>query len=170
MVAAHPALFHPPASGPAAALGSPACGIGWRDLLERCCVRIEAALSSGDRFEFQEIKSKYGGLRVCWGGRMSAGAASRAREAVDLAEARSHCTCECCGDEGRLHHRGDWLSTRCARHADGSPVSIRPGFENLHLVQRFVGGRLQTITCARYDRESDSFVDISPSTFESGEE
>jgi hypothetical protein len=72
LVLAHPALFHPPAGARGGARGFPECAAGWRDLLERCCFRIEAALSDGDRFEYQQIKSKYGGLRIYWGGRLSA--------------------------------------------------------------------------------------------------
>jgi hypothetical protein len=48
------------------------------EVLERCCVRIEAALTGDDRFEFQQIKEKYGGLRIYWG-------AARAKFAVKRA-------------------------------------------------------------------------------------
>lgn len=162
LINAHPVLFH--SSGLRAALASPNCGAGWRDLLERCCVRIEASLDAKDRFEFQRIKSDYGGLRIYWGGRMSAPVAVRIREAVDLAEARAECTCEICGDEGRLHRHSDRLSTRCARHANGRPVESRPGFENLHLIQVLVAGRVPAVRCARYDRATDTFVDVLAST------
>jgi hypothetical protein len=169
LVLAHPALFHPPAGDPIPAPGFPDCGPGWRDLLARCCVRIEAALTAKDRFEFQQIQSRYGSLHVYWGGQMERAVALRAREAVNLAEAAAECTCECCGDEGALYRRGAWLSTRCTQHADGRLVPIHPGYENLHLVQRFGEGRVWTIACARYDRQSDAFIDVDPSSLSTDE-
>ena len=46
LVEAHPDLFHPPADDPRAAEGSPECGEGWRDLLERAFARIRAAVQA----------------------------------------------------------------------------------------------------------------------------
>jgi hypothetical protein len=51
-------------------------------------------------------------------------------DAIDLAEARSACTCEACGEPGRLNGSG-WLVTRCAEYAAGRRlIETRPGFEN----------------------------------------
>jgi hypothetical protein len=51
LVEAHPNLFHPLGPHPEAAGGYPTCGDGWRDLLERACVRIEAALADAEASE-----------------------------------------------------------------------------------------------------------------------
>lgn len=156
LMAAHPRLFG------VASQGHPACGDGWHDLLERCCVRIEAALAEGDRFIAEDTKSKYGTLRFYWGGRLSDAAKLQVEEAIELAEARSACTCETCGEPGRLYERGDWLATACPGHAQGEPVPVRPGRENLRVVGRLVEDRLRIVSCRRYDREADSFTDVDP--------
>jgi hypothetical protein len=154
--ARHPRLFG------VVSQGYPACGDGWHDLLERCCVRIEAALAEGDVFTAEDIKTKYGTLRFYWGGRLSDAAKGQVEEAIELAEARSACTCETCGMAGRLYERGDWLATACPEHAEGEPVPVRSGRENLRVVGRLVEDRLRIVSCRRYDRETDSFTDVDP--------
>ena len=156
LMAAHPRLFR------VASQAYPECGEGWRDVLERACVRIEAALAEGDRFTAEDIKSKYGCVRFYWGGRLSDAAKAQVEEAIELAEARSGCTCETCGELGRLYDRGGWLETACAEHARGEPVPVKPGRENLRVVGRLVGDRLRIVSCRRYDREADSFADVDP--------
>jgi hypothetical protein len=156
LMAAHPRLFG------VASQGYPECGEGWQDLLDRCCVRIEAALGRGDTFETLQIKEKYGALRFYYGGRLSDAAKARVEEAIELAEARSACTCETCGAPGRLHDRGGWLATACPEHAQGEPVPVRPGRENLRIVGRLVGDRIRIASCRRYDRATDSFTDVDP--------
>jgi hypothetical protein len=170
LIETYPDLFWPPAGTPEGAQGSPECGEGWRPLIDRACQRIRAALSEGDRFQFLQVKEKYGSARIYWTGRMSTEAEARVREAIDLAEARSACDCELCGEEGRLYRAGDVLMTRCADHAQGLPVEIRPGFDNLLVVQRLVDGRLRTVACRRYERATDSFVDVDPGSSEIREE
>jgi hypothetical protein len=162
LVEAHPGLFQPPAGVPEAAQGYPECGDGWRDLLERACARIEAALAQGGTFRALQIKEKYATLRFYWSGAPSEEAEARVEEAIDLAEARSACTCEECGEEGRLYRAGGWLMTRCAAHAKGRPVEVKPGLENIHIVERIVGDRARVVTCRRYVRETDSFVEVDP--------
>lgn len=156
LVAAHPRLFG------VASQGYAECGEGWRDLLERCCVRIEAALADGDLFTTEQIKSKYATLRFYWAGRLSDAAKAGVQEAIELAEARSSCTCETCGAPGRLYDRGGWLATACPKHAQGKPVPVKAGRENLRIVGRLVGDRLRIASCRRYDRETDSFTDVDP--------
>lgn len=80
-----------------------------------------------------------------------------------MAEARSACTCETCGAEGRLYDHGIWLATVCADHAQGNPVEIKAGLQNVHIVERIVGKRRQ-VTSRRYDRDADAFVDVDPRT------
>jgi hypothetical protein len=163
LVEAYPDLFHSSADHPGAAAAYPEHGEGWRDLLERACVRIRAAVQAdGGSLQLTQVKEKYATIRIYWSGALSPDAAARVEEAIDLAEARSACTCEVCGDPGGLHDRGGWLMTRCAAHAEGRHVGVRPGFENLHVVRRVVGGRFRIASCRRYDREADSFVDVDP--------
>lgn len=163
LIGAYPDLFHPPAGAPEAAQGSPECGEGWRDLLDRCCVRIRAAVQAdGGTFKFSQIKEKYGSARLYWDGTLSPDAYALVEEAIALAEGRSAVTCEVCGEEGRLY--GGWLTTRCAAHAEGRPaVEARTGFENMHIVRHMSGGK-NYVTCRRYDRETDSFVDVDPAS------
>jgi hypothetical protein len=153
---AHPLLFG------RCSQGYPECGEGWHDLLERCCVRIEATLAEGDWFTAEHIKSKYATLRFYWGGRLSDAAKAQIEEAIELAEARSACTCETCGKLGHLYERGDWLATACSEHAQGEPVPVKPGHENLRIVGRLVEDRISIASCRRYDRDADTFVDVDP--------
>ncbi|WP_426532969.1 hypothetical protein [Bradyrhizobium sp. McL0615] len=164
MIGFYPDLFHPPADQPGTAAAYPECGQGWLDVLDRACIRIRAAVEAdGAPFKFTQIKEKYASLRVDWDGALSPAATAHVENAIVLAEARSACTCEECGEEGFLHQSGDWLTTRCATHAEGKPVDPRPGFENLHIVRQFAAGRMNAITCRRYNRETDSFTDVDPS-------
>ena len=118
--------------------------------------------ADGGTFSALQIKEKYGTLRWYWTGRLSNEAEARAEEAIDLAEARSACTCETCGKSGRLFNRGGWFMTACAEHAKGEPVPVKPGFENLHIVRKIVEGRVRIFSCRRYDRAADTFVDVPP--------
>ena len=67
---------------------------------------------------------------------MSPEADAKVEEIIDLAEARSACACEVCGEEGRLHQSGYWMMTRCALHAEGRAAVIEPSFENVHVKGR----------------------------------
>jgi hypothetical protein len=164
LIEAYSDLFQPPADFPGAAQGSPECDAGWRDLLDRLCVRIRTALGADAcPFKFSQIKEKCGTLRVYWDGALSPEADAQVEEAIALAEARSAVTCEICGEEGRLRG-GAWLTTRCAAHAEGRPaVEARAGFENVHLVRYVVGGN-RFVSCRRYDRETDAFIDVDRAT------
>ncbi|WP_051448296.1 hypothetical protein [Bradyrhizobium sp. WSM1417] len=161
LIERHRDLFQPPADFPGAAQGSPECGAGWCDLLDRMCVRIRTAVqAAGGTLTLSQIKEKYGTLRVYWDGKLSPEAAARVEDAISLAEARSAVTCEVCGEEGRLRG-GAWLTTRCELHAEGHrAMEAQPG-DDIHVMQRIVGRRRQTLR-RRYDRASDSFVDVDP--------
>jgi len=161
-------LFHQ-VGDPPLARGWPAVDDGWRDLLERACVRIRAAVrADGGSFAFSQIKEKYGTARIYWEGSLSPAAAAAVEEAKDLAEARSATTCEVCGATGRLYG-GGWVTTRCAEHAEGRPaIEVEEGFENLDVERRSVGGR--TLVRYRiYDRDADAFVEVPPPS-QDGEE
>lgn len=164
LVRANPDLFHP-AGDPAAVQAFPGVGDGWRDLLDRACARIRTAiLADGGTIQATEIKEKCGALRFYWDGTLSPVAASRVKELVDLAEARPACTCEVCGEVGQPYGNR-WLTTRCMAHANElSPVEVRRGFENMLIEERFAGDR-RVMRCRRYDRESDSFIEVDPTAF-----
>src|SRR6202022_5056215 len=97
-----------------------------------------------------QIKEKFGALRFYWSGNMPNAARAKVEEAIALAVARSACTCEICGAEGRLYNRGGWLATACPQHARGEAVSIKPGFENLRIVRRTVEGGARIIPARHY--------------------
>lgn len=161
LVESYPDLFH--ADGdPLSAGGWPAVEDGWRDLLERACARIRAAVrADGGSFRATQIKEKYGSIRIYCSGRLSPEARDRVEEAIDLAEARSATTCEVCGERGVLR-AGGWLATRCDAHAEGRPaVQVDEGFENLHVDRRFVRGR-RRVRYRFYDRDADRFVEPRP--------
>ncbi|MDE5465950.1 hypothetical protein [Bradyrhizobium sp. CSS354] len=137
----------------------PECGPGWAGVVDRCCVRIAAALEPRESFRFETIGQSQGALRIRWAGRLSAASEAAVRAAVDLAEARSLCVCELCGARGRLYRADGVLATRCPGHAKGIPARS-PGMEHVHLVQLTVKGRLRVVVGARYVFESDAFVEI----------
>jgi hypothetical protein len=157
---AHPRLFEVRSDEPERSFGYPLCEAGWRNVLERLCTRIETALKANETFEFVRIKQKLGVLRVDWDGEVPDETRLKFGEAVNLAVARSACTCEICGAEGGLYSRRGWLATRCAEHAAGDPVPLRSGFEKVRILRRRPGG--SEIYRAWYDRETDMLTEISP--------
>jgi hypothetical protein len=163
LVGSHPQLFHPPAGRPDLSRAVPRCGDGWHDLLERACKRIEAALGEGETFSVREICQRRGTLRFYWSGKLRASSRAVIVDAVSRAEARSQCTCEKCGEEGRLYRTTAVMMTRCAMHARGHSIPTAPGFENAHLVQKAVDGDTKVVVCL-YDRGADEFVEICSAT------
>lgn len=142
--------------------GFPTVGDGWQDLLERALKRIAAAVAREPAGSFQivQIKEKYGTLRLYFDGhKLSKKALVKVWEAIDLAEARSACSCEECGAEGRLYDRNGWYLTRCPRHSVGEPVEIKPGWDNLRVVRTVSRGKAGVLSGRRYDRERDVFVE-----------
>jgi hypothetical protein len=143
--------------------GCPTVGDGWQDLLERALARIAAAVAHDGAkasVRISQIKEKFGTLRLYFDSRsLSKKALASVDEAVELAEARSACTCEECGAEGRLYDRGGWYLTRCPRHSAGEPVEIKPGWDNLRVAQTFERGKKRVVSCHRYDRARDIFVE-----------
>jgi hypothetical protein len=162
LIKAYPNLFHPRGAGLERARGYPVCGGGWRDLLNSACAKIEAAITEGESFKVVQIKERLGTLRFYWRGNLSPGAETKIVEAIALAEARSACSCEQCGEEARLYRAGGMLTTCCVVHAKGRPVELTPGLENAHIAQRIVDGRFRGISCCRYDRATDTFIDLLP--------
>jgi hypothetical protein len=168
LIAKHGTLFGGPSDYRS---GRPETGDGWRDLLgtavQRLADAIKAAPSSTLRID--QVKSKFGTLRVYVSGSFASDPEVRCAVelAIDLAEARSATTCETCGDEGRLYEgRGGWLATACAVHADGKAVPLKPERAGLLIRRRYVDSKLELISCRRYVRGTDSFVDVDPAEVE----
>ena len=152
---AHPRLF---GGEPELWFGHPSFQDGWRDILERLCTRIEAAVKEDEWFEFNRIQQKFGLLRADWTGEVSEQTRARIEEAVSLAEARSSCTCEFCGEEGAKYHAARVVMVRCEAHAEGRPVTATRGNERLHLVRVVEPVEPSVRTVRRYDRETDAFI------------
>ena len=120
-----------------------------------------------------QVHADQGKVRNCealLGGRpVGGGRGKKFDEAIDLAEARSACTCEQCGKRGRLFNRGGWFMTACDEHGKGEPVAERRDFEQVHAVYHIVDGQ-PVASGRRYDRSTDSFVDIHPGSLQIEEE
>jgi hypothetical protein len=145
--------------------GRPTVGDGWRELVETAVSRIATTAAANPRttVKIVEVKGKRGTLRLHWRGRnLGAKTEHAIEDAVALAEARSACTCEQCGNAGVLHALGDRLATACPDHARGDRVPVTPGLENVHIVRTFDGSRHPIACCRRYMRQTDSFVDVGP--------
>lgn len=144
--------------------GYPTCGDGWKDMLSRMCERISTAVANRPArswIRIIDIKEKLGGLRV----HVEANGIPQAMmekvwEAIELAEARSECTCEECGSAGRLFDDRGWLQTRCDAHAAGESVEPRTNHRDLHLRWNVVDSKRRLVSCRRYDRATDSFIDV----------
>jgi hypothetical protein len=173
LVARHPVLFNQDINGRVIAPGHPSVGDGWRDLVETAVGRIAAAVAAapGGSVKIGQIKEKFGTLRVYLDRRRALSDQTNAAidEAIELAEARSACTCETCGAEGRLFKSGGWLVTACDAHGKGSPVPQKPGLMNLHVTRGIVDGK-RVIRTQRYVRSTDTFEEVDPSGLNLGEE
>ncbi|WP_426532967.1 hypothetical protein [Bradyrhizobium sp. McL0615] len=144
LMRAHARLFESVQGEPHLSFGYPQCGEGWRDTLERLCDRIESALRDRETFAFVRIKQKMAILRADWTGDVSDGTAAKILEAVNLATARSSCTCEICGAEGSRYIDRGWFATLCDKLAAGDRVPKKPGFENVRRLRRRVARRTCT--------------------------
>jgi hypothetical protein len=82
LIKAHPTLFHPVMGAPEAARGYPNCGIGWRDLLNVACARIEEAIGDGESFTVLQIKERFAVLRFDWRASLSIETEAKIVEAV----------------------------------------------------------------------------------------
>ena len=166
LLARYPDLFNQESNGRVTAPGYPAVNDGWRDLVETAIGRIASAVAAAPAgsLKIGQIKEKFGTLRLYLDTHKALPEATSAviDEAISLAEARSACTCEQCGQPGRLYDKGGYVFTACDQHAQGKAVEVRPGRENVHIVRTLQDGKLSIVSCRRYVRETDSFVDVPP--------
>jgi hypothetical protein len=160
----YPNLFRVKLDDRIATLGFPEVGDGWRELLEIAVSRIATAMAAAPSGTVKIVRRNLA-RSGCWRGHgLSDVVENAVKEAVVLAEARSACSCEVCGAEGRLYSSGGCLATACAEHANGTIVALKPGWENLHVIRGYVGGKMGVFTYQRYVRKTDSFVDVDPKT------
>jgi len=112
---------------------SPMCfgietGEGWYDIISSLCWAIKQYEDSiiwqkewkqktdpeyqSDYFpvKFDQIKEKYGGLRVYF-----SGGDQYVEGLVSMAEAMSYHICDICGNKGEAN-KGGWISVRCEAH------------------------------------------------------
>jgi len=163
LVARHPDLFKVEPDGRIP--GRPTVDDGWQDLVERAVTRIAVAGAPAGCLQIVQIKEKFGTLRLYrrTGARFTNAMGDAVQEAIDLAEARSACTCERCGESGRLYRDAGVYLTACETHGRGFPVAVRPGRENLHLCH-YSTALGSVVRLRRYMREADVFVDVDPAT------
>jgi hypothetical protein len=126
-------------------------------------------LSERKRFSFERIRENQGSPRIHWGDRLSAASEAVVREAIDLAEARSQCFRELCGDEGRREscgergrlYGGGWLTTRCAAHAGGGSRSQSRRGTTFKWSSNLLLQVTRQRRWRRYDRETDTLTEVS---------
>ena len=94
---------------------------GWRSIMERLLVRLEAMITTQpvgerDRFRILQVKEKFGRLTV-----YTAESTADMDEAIQAAADESTKTCEVCGAPGELKQRDHWWSPRCGEHETWRP-------------------------------------------------
>jgi hypothetical protein len=160
----YPAMF----GGDGTRSGYPDVADGWRSIIETAVGRLADILRErpGTSLVIDQIKGKFAELRLYSHGNYVSDAPTRERvdRVVDLARARSACTCEQCGVEGRTFNRGGWLHTACDEHGEGKLVEVQPGLENLSVEHALRHDQIRIVSCRRYLRDTDAFVDVDPAS------
>lgn len=91
------------------------CGDGWADILNIMFEKITALNPS--KFHVNQIKEKFGTLRVYWGGNV--GKHENAINAIiNEAEEKSAITCENCGEPAKCRCVNNWYVTLCNKHLE----------------------------------------------------
>lgn len=81
-------------------------GDGWFEILHNACKEI-AKFDDGT-FYFEQIKEKFGGLRLYY-----AGGNEKIHKITTAAEDESYKTCEHCGTKEDVTTEGSWILTLC---------------------------------------------------------
>ncbi len=108
-------------------------GLGWYEIIDRIMAAILEAGFDPERDEIQQIKEKFGTLRVyvSCDARQDASDESQNFQTGDRFERilsaikandTSGKTCEECGKPGRLLVSAGWWSTRCPEHANADAL------------------------------------------------
>jgi hypothetical protein len=162
LVNTYPKLFVRSFRGVPFAPGYPTCADGWRDIVIGLVERVSTAAVVCP-MHFTQILERYGRLSIYWkaDANLPNGIEHKIDEAIELAEARSACSCMVCGANAGLFSDAGRLVSVCPDHARGVPVAIPHWLENLHIVRIF-GENIYSVACRRYDRVHDQFVDFDP--------
>ena len=104
--------------------GRPRCGVGvgagWTKLLRELLQGIEDLLPEEHDFSVQQIKEKFGGIRVyTFSPKLPEETRRKIDKLISLAESRSFGACEQCGEPGRPDSgdsRYGWIKTLCKEH------------------------------------------------------
>lgn len=92
------------------------CGDGWYDLINNVCSAINGNQYLKDRFEFEQIKEKFGALRIYFdiSGANPEVLHSFVQGVLSLAETVSMKTCEWCGETKDVKQAaGHWVRYLC---------------------------------------------------------
>lgn len=84
-------------------------GDGWFNLIWETCSRIEPLV--GESFHFEQIKEKYGGLRMYYSGAIT----DEGEKIIEEAEEKSQTICEECGKPGENREINGWWATECGK-------------------------------------------------------
>ncbi len=94
-------------------------GDGWFNIIDKLCADIQSYIDRKSQISegmvsqvvVDQVKEKFGTLRFYY-----SGGDDYISGLVHMAESISSCTCEICGDVGRLRTNG-WHRTLCDKHA-----------------------------------------------------
>lgn len=82
------------------------CGDGWANIIRAVCATIS---NRGYDVVFDQIKEKFGGLRIYWSGPQN----DAVKAIIETAERVAIQTCEMCGAPGQTHGSNGWFRTIC---------------------------------------------------------
>ncbi len=82
------------------------CGDGWYNIIYNICKKI-IEIDPKKEFYFEQIKEKYGMLRVY------AFCSDEAEDIIEEGQRESAKTCEYCGSKEKVTREGSWIETLC---------------------------------------------------------
>ena len=145
-----------------------AVGDGWSDVLSRLFDRIAGALASEPvptKIAIIDVKEKYAELRCHLLAPVGSDTEAAIDRAILLAELRSECTCDECGEPGRLRStlgQSGWLAVKCDMHSSGYPRPVANGPPRRRVRDR--RGDYEVV----YDRSTDSITETPIDDGDSG--
>lgn len=86
------------------------CNFGWLDIIEQACYNINdhVTRTQFENFKIVQIKEKFGQLRI-----YTSFTDTYIDGVIDMACSMSNCTCEVCGNKGRICSEKPWIRTLC---------------------------------------------------------
>lgn len=135
-----------------------AVGDGWAEVVARLFDRIANALAGelpSTRVAIIDIKEKYGELRAELLAPVGPEAEAAIERAILLAELRSECSCDECGEAGRMRStlgQSGWLAVKCDAHGAGYPRIVAKGPPRRRITDR------HGVFDVAYDRATDSIT------------